>query len=70
MIILRNGIIINYYGYRTQDQAAEVIQGSGICTPNASYELTKISPKQREPDDRVEVERNPAYDTLSPQSVN
>ena len=42
-----------------------MIPGSGILTPNASYELMKISQKQRVPDDRVEPERNPAYATLS-----
>ena len=51
--------------YRRHDQAREVIPGSGIFTPNASYELMKISQKQRVPDDRVEPERNPAYATLS-----
>ena len=50
------------YGH---DQAREVIPGSGILIPNASYELTKISQKQRVPDERVETERNPAYATLS-----
>ena len=47
------------------DPAREVIPGSGILIPNSSYELIKISQKQREPGERVETERNPAYATLS-----
>ena len=53
--------------YRTHDQTKEVIPGSGILIPNASYELTKISQKKGVPDvvEKVETERNPAYATLS-----
>ena len=40
-----------------------MIPGSGILTPNVSYEPTKISQKQRVP---YELERNPAYATMSP----
>ena len=40
-----------------------MIRGSGILTPNVSYESTKISQKQRVP---YELERNPAYATMSP----
>ena len=46
--------------YRTQDQAGEVIPGSGVLVPNASYELTKISQKPR-----VTLDINPAYAILS-----
>ena len=44
--------------YRRHDQAREVIPGSGILTPNASYELMKMSQKQRVPDERVETEKS------------
>ena len=43
-----------------------MIPGSGVLASNVCYEPTKISQKQRVPDDRVEIERNPAYATLSP----
>ena len=51
--------------HRTPDQAIEVIPGSGVLTPNACYELTKISQIRKVPEENVETERNPAYITLS-----
>ena len=57
-------IFINLMVYSTQDQ---VIPGSGVLVPNASYELTKILQKQK-----VSLDINPAYDTVpvSPISLN
>ena len=47
--------------YRTEDRTKGSIPGSGILTPNVSYELTNISQKRRVSQGNVELERNPAY---------
>jgi hypothetical protein len=44
-------------------RGSEVIPGSGLLTPNASYEPTIISQKRQVSHEVVELERNPAYAT-------
>ena len=64
VVIIATVLLILLFG-RTEGQlqVIGVTPGSGILTPNVSYELTKISQKRRVPHSNVELERNPAYAT-------
>ena len=52
--------------YRPGNQlhGEEGIPGSDVLTPNASYELTKITQKRQASHGHVDLERNPAYATV------
>ena len=54
--------------HRTHNNAtleADIITGIGKLTLNASYELRKILQKPRVPINKIEAERNPAYNVTS-----
>ena len=56
--------VISLYSSGSQLQGSEVIPGSGLLTPNVSYEPTIIiSQKRQVSHGDLELERNPAYTT-------